>query len=163
MRTNLMRCSLFCLLLLGACAGGRGYLRASPGLTGPVSLTDAVFDSDGRVLDRDDLEVVGRFEETGAFWATLASFLSLSGTWDLTPFLNEQMARYGGEAIIDFSAETTAGSGWLHYFAALTIVVPSYTQVTVRGDVVRRRQQPAPSGQALGAAPPLEAARAASP
>lgn len=128
--------------LLCACAGGRGYLKASPGLTGPVSMSGSVFDSDGRVLAADDLEVVGSFETTKTFWATLASYLSLSGTWDLTPYLNEQMALHGGEAIVDFSTEQTDAASWLHYFTALTVVVPSYARVTISGNVVRRRHAP---------------------
>lgn len=146
------------LLLSCACAGGRGYLKASPGLTGPVSMSGSVFDSDGRVLGERDLEVVGCFEATKTFWATLASYVSLTGTWDLTPYLNEQMALHGGEAIVDLSTEQTAAAGWLHYFTALTVVVPSYTRVTISGNVVRRRAAPEANSALVAPGQPVAAA-----
>ena len=137
---------LFLLLLLVGCAGGRGFIAAEGPLDGPVSLTGHVCDGRGRDLAMDrDLERVGTFEASTMLWATGAGQISLSGTWDLTEKLNRAMKEKGGEAICNLTIEESSPHAY-NYLAALTLLLPSWVNVTVKGDVVRRR---------LGAANPL--------
>lgn len=138
MRDPIFAAAALVLVLQIGCAGHGFPVVADGDLNGPVSLTGTVFDPTGQPIRiADGLEKVGEFEATERRWAVMA-LIPFNGytPWDITRIANDAMEEAGAEAIVNVSVEAR-GAPYLA-LASLLIVVPSYVDVTLRGDLVRR-------------------------
>ncbi len=134
--------ALLFLVTLSGCAQVRGKIAADS-VKAPVSLTCAVYDTSGKILTLDrDLEVVGKFDTTTRFVSAFYGLALPTWTWDASDFLNQQLERYSGEAIVELRAETEEANGGetlLAFFSQAAPVVPIWIKVRLTGTVVRRR------------------------
>ena len=132
-------------LALAGCAQVRGKVVAES-VRGPVSLTGAVFDAQGRILTLDDgLEEVGRFKSSTTFIAAFYGLALPTWTWDASEELNEALDRYQGEAVINLRAvieEPNGGEIALAYLTQTQPMIPIWIRVNLTGKVVRRRHRP---------------------
>jgi hypothetical protein len=123
-------------LLAAGCAGTEIELTANSSLKGPVSLTGSVYDENGTLLNvGDGLEEVAHFDETRRFWALFVYIRFNGSEWDVTESVNDALEREGGDAILNLDVEVS-GASWMG-FAVLIPIIPSYIDITLRGDVAR--------------------------
>lgn len=136
-RTRLHGVIAILLVFSSGCAGRGSFgLSAEGALRGPVSMTGTVLAPDGRPIQiGEHLEEIGRFEERKRFWGLFTIGLNASD-WDVTKLANEAMAASGGEAIVNLSIE--AESCRYMGLAIFVPIVPSYVDLTIRGDIARR-------------------------
>ena len=92
------------------------------------------------MLDLRQLDVVGEFKFKYRSVHMLFTLIPLSRWhYDLSGVIDEQIERAGGEAIVDFSAQTYY-SEWTMLCAILGLgVLPAYSDVAITGKIVRRR------------------------
>lgn len=153
------------LLTLAAsgCWGSRAYVSAAD-VKYPVSLSSAVRGPDGRVLSGADIEKVATFRMDYTTCRMLWTLIPIkSAHRDISDEVNEQVARKGGEAIVNLSVESS-----VTVWGVMTIVgvLPDCGKVRIRGDIVARTEAPpAPAGPAPtpAAPPPPEMAPPAAP
>ncbi len=133
---------LILAVLLATTCGctGVGFTLAAEGdLEGPISLTTTVLAPDGSKLRiGEGLDFVEEFEERKRFWGVFTIPLGRS-RWDITELANEALQASGGEGIVGLTVESEA-CGYLP-FAALAPIIPSYMDVTLRGQIVRRADE----------------------
>lgn len=130
----------FCLLLT-ACVGSRQDIRFAAAQV-PLSLSSQLLDGQGRQLGNEDLEVVGRLGASSRGWSLLWSLLPIKGV-DFSAEVNAQVAAAGGEGVVNLVLTSQDGcTRSLNQvpFAALLPFFPGCTDVTISGDIVRRRQ-----------------------
>jgi hypothetical protein len=142
------------LLTLAAsgCWGSRSYVSAAD-VKYPVSLSSAVRGPDGRVLRGDDIEKVATFRMEYTACRMLWTLIPIkSGHRDISDEVNEQVARKGGEAVVNLSVESSTT-----IWGVMTIVgvLPDCGKVRIKGDIVARAAPPpAPAGPPAPPAPP---------
>ena len=123
------------------CAGRAIFGLAAEGeLQGPVSLTGVVLAPDGHPLQfGDGLERIALFEERRRFWGLFMIGLN-SSDWDVTDVVNAALEDSGGEAIVNLDVEAKG----CPYIALATLIpiIPSYVELTIRGDIARRAPVP---------------------
>lgn len=131
------------LSMAAGCAASRASVTADAGrLSGPVSLSSSVPGPRAEILGRDDLEVVGRFTRQRTFRAIAWGLLLPWRGWDATDLFNEEMRRYGGEAIVGLTVSTetmSGGEALLSVLAAVVPIIPTSITVRISGTVVRRK------------------------
>ena len=139
------RRSLTGLLLVASvglgCAGAGVDVTAKGDLAGPIGLTGTVFDSEGRSLEiGEGLEKIGDFEVSKRFRAILI-FIAFDGReWDITEIANAALDESGGDAIVNIVARV---EGAPHLAIATVLpIIPSYIDVSLRGDIVRAASIP---------------------
>jgi hypothetical protein len=133
---------------LGGCAGARGAL-AFDRLRYPVSASPFVFGPDDRPLNPGQLMPVGRMVWHEHIWGFWWSWIPLSGTVDVSDPINAQIARAGGDGIINLHVTVeNCGMNYVPFLNWLPIY-PGCTSVLIAGDIVRL--------------PPMEAPPAAAP
>ncbi len=153
------------LLTLAAsgCWGSRAYVSAAD-LKYPVSLSSAVRGPDGRILSGGAIEKVATFRMDYTTCRMLWTLIPIkSAHRDISDEVNEQVARKGGEAIVNLSVESSTP-----IWGAMTIVgvLPDCGKVRIRGDIIARAEPPAiPAGPppTPAAPPPPEMAPPATP
>jgi hypothetical protein len=153
------------LLTLAAsgCWGSRAYVSAAD-VKYPVSLSSAVRGPDGHILSGGDIEKVATFHMDYTTCRMLWTLIPIkSAHRDISEEVNEQVARKGGEAIVNLSVESS-----VTVWGAMTIVgvLPDCGKVRIRGDIVARAETPpVPAGPAPtpAAPPPPEMAPPATP
>ena len=115
------------------CAGTDSYIRARGPLDGPVSLTDGVYDADGRLLTLSNgLQEVGKFRASRRVWSLM--YFIRPGPWDVTKLVNRKLAETGGEAVIDL--EVTVRAAPYQGIAMLLVILPTYFNVYLKGTIV---------------------------
>ena len=136
--------ALLALLTLTGCAGARTHV-AAPTANVPISLSHAVRDADGSLVPRERREIVGALHDERTAWGLLYSVIELTPEKDISAAVNEQVARAGGDAVVNLRIETH-GCAW-NYVPILDLlpVWPGCAKLTIDGDIVRVRR-------ALGAA-----------
>ena len=144
---SIRRMFLFCIgagllsVIQTGCAGGSARIIA-PNVIAPVSCSDAVWGSDGKVysVEKGDLLPVAEFQETYRRASVFFTLIPLgSRTIDLSEYLNEQLKMHNGDAIVHLDVETypTAWSYLSGTFLISGAILPSYNISRIRGVVVR--------------------------
>jgi hypothetical protein len=120
------------------CAGGRGDVRFDS-LRYPVSMSGYVYGPKNRALSPRSLEVVSEFEHEGRLWGVLFSWLPVSGDLDLSDEINNDVEAAGGEGVINLSVKSEGCV--LNYIPGLSLIPmwPGCADVTVAGQVVKRK------------------------
>ena len=140
-------------LTASGCWGSRAYVSAAD-LKYPVSLSSAVRGPDGRILSGGDIEKVATFRMDYTTCRMLWTLIPLkSAHRDISEEVNEQVARKGGEAIVNLSVESS-----IPIWGVMTIVgvLPDCGKVRIRGDIVARAETPpVPAGPAPTPAAPV--------
>ncbi|HJX66917.1 MAG TPA: hypothetical protein VJ860_23545 [Polyangia bacterium] len=143
MTTNRIRVEfLLGLGLLAAvassCAGASAHVRAD-GSKYPISMSPVVRDQSGMLLEHGHLVTVGQLSISSAKVAILYTLL-LPRTFDVSDEVNRQVAAVGGEAVVNFTVETTDACDILNFFPLLNIlpIWPGCVPVAVWGDIVKR-------------------------
>jgi hypothetical protein len=127
------------LLLCVGCAGSASYLHAKGDLKGPISLTPAVYDADGRLLHMGyGLEEVAPFKARHRYWSVM--MLNFGPSWDLTALVNRRLEETGGDAVVD--VKTTIHTAFWQNVAMWLLVVPTYFDVVLDGKIVRATELP---------------------
>src|SRR5271157_3511862 len=103
------------VILLTGCAGARNMVKADDAKY-DVSLSSAIRDSSGKVIPSERLETVGQYRLTASGWGILWSWVSLNSI-NLSKSINDQVAKVGGSAITNLSANVNGGI--LNYFPIL--------------------------------------------
>lgn len=145
--------ALLCLMLSTAhCAGARGQLVLNEARH-PVSMSGALYDADGSVVGPEQLEVVGRYEESLTYWSVLYSLLSLTGEVDLSPAVNAAIQAKGGQGMVRFATRTTGCA--LNYFIVFNLlpIWPGCSTLDISADIVRKKAGGAPAP--TGSTPPV--------
>jgi hypothetical protein len=121
---------------LGGCAGGRGAL-AFDRLTYPVSSSPFIYGPDDRPYNPGELQPVGKMVWVERIWGLWWSWIPLSGTVDVSAPINAQIARAGGDGIINL--RVVSQSCGMNYVPVFNIVplYPGCAYVTITGDIVR--------------------------
>ncbi len=121
------------LMLCVGCAGHDSYLHAKGELNGPISLTPAVYDGDGRLLSLSHgLREVAPFKAKQRRWSLMRVFHGAS--WDITNLVNRRLEETGGDAVVDLKV-TVRTAPW-QGIAMFLVVLPTYFDVYLDGKIV---------------------------
>ena len=144
----------------GGCIGSRSYVVAET-LKYPVSMSSGLRGPDGHLLADAELEKVGTFHLDYTTCRMLWTIVPLkSGTRDISDDINAQVPSKGGEAVVNFSAESSA-TVW--NVMTMVGVLPDCSKVRLRGDIVARTSTLVPASAIVPAAPAAPAAPAIPP
>lgn len=138
-----MKATVLLFVACAGCAGARTTIVA-PTADVPVSLSHAVRDADATIVPAERREVVGSFHDERLAWGLLWSTVKLTPEKDISDEINAQVARAGGDAVINLRI-ASAGCGW-NYVIGLNLlpVWPGCSKVFLDGDIIRvRRDGPA--------------------
>ena len=126
--------SVFAILLLVGCAGGKCYVTAQE-LRQPASLTSALFDSAGNVVIPDENQKVGHFSFQWRNWSMGWKHIPLSPpSRDISGLLAKEIEARDGNGIVNLKIAVTSDA---HGIAASALpLIPGYITVSVEGDVV---------------------------
>jgi len=121
-----------------SCAGASAHVRADTSRY-PISMSPVVRDQNGMLLERGHLVHVGQLSISSAKIAIFYTLLP-PRTFDVSEEVNRQVAAVGGEAVVNFTVETTDGCDVLNFFPVLNIlpIWPGCVPVAVWGDIVKR-------------------------
>ena len=127
---------LFLFTILGVgCAGGRGSIRFE-NLDYPVSLSQALFDSNGNVVIPDESQRVGRFESEWNHWTILWTLVPLSSKERyITPELWTAIDKAGGNAVVNLKVYVSEHPLWV--LTSLLPIIPTQAGVRVEADIVK--------------------------
>lgn len=140
---------------LVGCAGARGEL-AFDQLRFPVSSSAFIYAPDGRPVTVRELQRTGQLVWVERVWGIFWSWIPLSGTVDVSAPMNDQIARAGGQGVINLRVESE--NCGINYVPLLNLlpIYPGCTYVTITGDIVRLRgpvmAPPPPPGAPVPAA-----------
>lgn len=125
-------------LLASGCAGARGGVSFET-TRYPLSMSQVLFDPQGRMLPPQALQIVGTVKAERRLWGLMYSWIPLSGTKDLSDDMNRQIGATGGEGVIGLHAEVTGcvPNGFFPF--TLLPIWPGCANVEVKGWVVRRK------------------------
>jgi hypothetical protein len=137
---------------LGGCAGARGAL-AFDQLKYPVSSSPFIYGPDDRPLNPGEVQHVGKMVWVERVWGLWWSWIPLSGTIDVSAPINAQIARAGGDGIINL--KVIAENCGMNYVPVFNMVplYPGCTYVTITGDIVKAMEMAPPPPPPPGAAP----------
>jgi hypothetical protein len=127
------------LLLQLGCAGGRGDVRFDS-LRYPVSMSGYVYDQKNRALSPKSLDVVAEFEHEARLWGMFFSWIPVNGDLDLSEPINRDVDAAGGEGVINLSVKSEGCA--FNYIPGLSLLPfwPGCADVTVAGQVVKRKR-----------------------
>jgi len=133
------------LVLLGVLLGASGCAGASVAVTAnrsryPLSLSQSVRDSTGRLYDARSLTKVGTLDVDQTSFGFLYSAVTPRSTRDFSDEINAQVAAAGGEAVVGLTISVRARCDWLNGFPLLDVlpIWPGCIPVHLTGDIVRR-------------------------
>jgi hypothetical protein len=117
------------------CSGASSNVVA-PDAKYPLSLSDGLRDENGRLLEDNELEVVGAFEADYTAWGMWWNIISFTGDADISDEVNEQVAAAKGEGIVNLAVRSKT-----NVWNGMTLIglLPDAAAVKVRGHIVRRR------------------------
>lgn len=128
--------------MLVACAGVRCRVIA-PQVNQPVSMTPAVFNASGNIVTAGPPNIVTHFRFKRCNWAVFWTLIPLSSKIvDLSGELNNLLAQYQGDAVVNLTVMTQGD--WWWYFTSLMPVIPDYQWIVVEGDIARFPKGEAP-------------------
>lgn len=116
------------------CGGGRSYIKADTAAY-VVSMSDAVRAADGSLVLKRQAQQVGAFEVKYTAWSMLWMTIPLSNEeYDLSPAINSQVAKAGGDAVVDLRTRVTnCGLSRINLLGLL----PDCSEIEVRGDIIK--------------------------
>jgi hypothetical protein len=131
------------LCLVSGCAGA-GIDVTARRSTYPISMSGAVRDSTGTMLDTRFLKVVSPFHVEQTRIGILYSSVTPRSTIDISDEVNSQVAAADGEAIIRLSVTVDTVCNALNAFPVLNMVPvwPGCVPVIIDGLIVKRRALP---------------------
>ena len=131
----ILRLSMLGLLLLGtACGGARVHVRADKA-DYPISMSEGLRGEDGALLTESQKQSVGGFELDYKAWSALWTLVPISNNdRDISPELNAQIAKAGGDAITGLEI-TTGHCGW--NFFTIVGLFPDCANVYIKGNIVK--------------------------
>lgn len=138
------------LVAATGCAGARTTVAADRAEY-PLSLSPAVRDADGTIVSGADLERVATFQAKVTAFGMLYSAIRLNPRTDISKQVNEQIARAGGEAIVNLKIMSDqCGANFAAIIDAIPIW-PGCAKVVVEGDIVKvkRNRAAKPSSPAV--------------
>jgi hypothetical protein len=130
-RTLLLALSI---VAVTGCSGARSNVRADHS-DYPISLSDELRAADGKVVPGAQLESVGVFQLSYKAWSALMTLIPLSNrNRDVSPEVNEQVKKAGGDAVVGMEIATRQCS-W-NFFTFLGIL-PGCSNVEIKGNIVK--------------------------
>jgi hypothetical protein len=134
---NYLLPAITCMIVLTGCAGARCHVTANS-VPQPVSCTSCVFDASGKIVKTTSREVVRHITLSKYNWTMLWMSVSLNGrNWDISTNLNEMLQKTPGDAVVNVTVTAESCDLFDGFVAGLIPVIPSYSRVTVQGDIVR--------------------------
>jgi hypothetical protein len=123
-RTLLLALSI---VAVTGCSGARSNVRADH--------SDELRAADGKVVPGAQLESVGVFQLSYKAWSALMTLIPLSNrNRDVSPEVNEQVKKAGGDAVVGMEIATRQCS-W-NFFTFLGIL-PGCSNVEIKGNIVK--------------------------
>jgi len=130
---------LLCGLVTSGCYGASTDVVA-PTAKVPVSLSRAVHDANGSIVELGEREVVGTFSYDTTVWSLAYGAADLHGTTDISEAINAQVGEQGGDAVTNLEITGKAcGWGMVLGFNLLPLW-PGCEYIEVRGDIIRVRR-----------------------
>jgi len=133
------------LAFVTGCSGARTNVTADEARY-PISLSRAVRDADGEIVAQERAKKVADFQHESTSVAVFYSFAGAAKK-DISRFVNEQVAKHGGDAIVNLKVGVkNCGANWVPFFYILPFW-PGCATVQVQGDIVKvaPKVHPAPS------------------
>lgn len=127
------------LAATGCSMGGRMNLKAS-NLKYPASTTSSIYDSNLKLLDEGDYEVVKPFSITKTKWTMFDTLIGLTSDPDISEELNSLIKENNGDAIVNLGFRANPPGSPISSLAMvppLSLVFPSYFDVNIDGNIVR--------------------------
>jgi hypothetical protein len=140
--------------VLGLLASGCGVSSwvTAPESEYPISMSQGIRDPDGELVAKSRKIVVGKYEQEYKACSMLWRMISFTGDKDISEEVNAQVKKAGGDAITEFSVES---SGTVWNVVTFLGIFPDCANVKLRGNIVKVAAAPAP--RATPAAPPKAA------
>lgn len=124
------------VMLTGCITGGRTEVRFD-NTAYPVSLSPAVYGSDGAVLADTERTVVGELNVNLRAWSMVWGAVSLKRIRDVSEKINAQIQEANGQAVVNMKILARQCGG--NYVVPLTMLplYPGCTKIKITGDIVR--------------------------
>lgn len=127
------------VVLLGVgsgCAGARTSVVADEA-SYPISLSRAVRDQDGTIAASERMKKVGTLRVDATAWGIFYSAIKLTPRTDISPAVNEQVAKAGGDAVVNLRIR--GGQCAADFFAFFTAIPiwPGCASIEIEGDIVK--------------------------
>jgi hypothetical protein len=126
------------VLLVGAsgCAGARTSVVADDARY-PISLSRAVRDADGSLVESGRIVNVRTLQIESTAWGVLYSAVRLTPRTDISNAVNERVSAWGGDALVNVQISSAhCATDWFAVFTMLPFW-PGCTNVVVKGDIVK--------------------------
>ena len=138
--------------LATACGGARTNVRADKAEY-PLSMSQGLRGESGALLAAGDKQEVGSFELDYKAWSASWTLVGISNNdRDISSEVNAQVAKAGGDAIIDLTVNT--GHCMWNYFTVVGLF-PDCANVSIRGSIVKVPSAAPPKASLDVAAPAL--------
>jgi len=143
-RQRRIRMPAFALLCLASGCAGAGVEVTARRAAYPISMSGAVRDSTGAMLDTRFLKIVSQFHVEQTRIGILYSGVTPRSTVDISDEVNSQVAAANGEAVIRLSITVDGSCSARNAFPVLNIVPvwPGCVPVSIDGLIVKRRPLP---------------------
>ena len=129
--------AIACAMIMAGCAGATCHVTANS-VSQPVSYTPCVFDASGRIVKTTPQEVVRHVMFSKCNWTMLWMSVPLNNkNWDISTNLNQMLGQTPGDAVVNVTVTAESCDILDAWLAGLVPVIPSYSRVTVQGDIVR--------------------------
>lgn len=139
------------LAFVTGCSGARTNVTADEARY-PISLSRAVRDADGEIVAQERAKKVADFQHESTSVAVFYSFAGAAKK-DISRFVNEQVAKHGGDAIVNLKVGVKqCGANWVPFLYILPFW-PGCATVQVKGDIVKVAPKAAPAPAPPGPAP----------
>lgn len=120
-----------------AAAGGKCHVTAGS-VPQPVSCTPCVYDASGNIVKTTPDEVIRHFSYSKYLWTVFWTHVPLNDVnWDISSDLNETLQKTSGDAAVNVTVTAGTCDPVDTWVSAFIPVIPSYSRVTVQGDIVR--------------------------
>lgn len=126
-------------IALQGCAGARIDISAERSRY-PLSMSGAVRDASGHLLDRSMVQKVGDLSASRTRIGIVYSAVTPYDVYDISDDVNAQVGAVGGEAVMDLTVTVSTGCNVLNGFPVLSILPfwPGCIPVHITGAIVRR-------------------------
>jgi hypothetical protein len=126
--------ALGALTLATACGGSNAVIRADKA-NYPVSMSKGLRGEDGKLLRASQKQSVGTFALDYTSWSAVWTLVPIvNARRDISPELNAQVEKVGGDAIVGLNVKSTH---CLWNYFTIVGVLPDCAHVAIRGDIVK--------------------------
>jgi hypothetical protein len=129
------------LIILGCYPIGAGFSRGKiqfDDLQYPASMSPYLYGPREEILaESKDLVVIKKFRFEKNSWNLMYGLISLANNNDIAERINHEISLSGGDGILN--VEITTKNGIMNYIYILNLLPlwPTYTKLTVEGDIVK--------------------------